>query len=141
MVDDGFYTSFSEKMKLDEIDIENLKWILEKESSTLSCKYCVKQNLLSWSNITGETQRNINVIAEFDKAEEYIKKNGYTEYHPEGTNYWSSDAPVAVQFYPYHESKINVCSKCGAVFLTYTEYSGHGPQHRIRYIKKNLIVS
>ena len=127
-------------MELEKIDIDKLKRLVDIENNTLPCKYCDKQNLLSWSNIKEEVQRNINVVAEFDEAEEYIKKNGYTEYHPKGINYWSSDAPVAVHFYPYHESKVDVCSKCGAVFLTYTEYQGHGPQHRIRYIKKNLIV-
>ena len=72
-------------------------------------------------------------------ADASIDKNGYTEHHPDGTNYWSHNAPIAIHYYPYHECQINVCTLCRAVLLTYTDYAGHGPQHRIRYVDKNLI--
>jgi len=79
-------------------------------------------------------------VGEFSDAEKYIKENGYSEYHPENTNYWSEDAPIAINFYPYHESIIRRCKKCGEVFLNYTEYGGHAPQDRLRWVRKELIV-
>ncbi|WP_431689189.1 hypothetical protein [Hahella sp. NBU794] len=114
--------------------------LLDEEIDVDFCEYCKKHDLKSWVNITPDIRRNIKVIAEFEGAEESIKMNGYSEYHVDGTNYWSKDAPVAIHFYPYHESYINVCMICKAVFLTYTEYAGHGPQNRIRYVDKRLVT-
>ncbi|ABC30502.1 conserved hypothetical protein [Hahella chejuensis KCTC 2396] len=125
--------------KLVKMDFESLLKLIEEEN-TDACEFCRKQDLRGWSNITPDTSKNIKPIAEFEGAEESIKKNGYTEYHVDGTNYWSKDAPIAIHFYPYHESYINVCMICKAVFLTYTEYAGHGPQNRIRYVDKKLVT-
>lgn len=126
---------------LKKFEISDLLALIRKESDSETCSVCKKQGLKQWSNITDEIEGNLIPVAEFNHSETSINRNGYTEYHPDGTNYWSPDAPIAVHYYPYHECQIKVCSLCSAVFLTYTDYSGHGPQHRIRYVDEKLIVT
>ncbi|WLQ15983.1 hypothetical protein O5O45_08660 [Hahella aquimaris] len=130
----------SGKNKLLKMNVGSLRKLTEEEVDIGFCECCRKQDLKSWENITPDISESIRAVAEFEGAEESIKMNGYSEYHVDGTNYWSKDAPVAIHFYPYHESYINVCMICKAVFLTYTEYAGHGLQNRIRYVDKNLVT-
>ncbi|MBU6955295.1 hypothetical protein [Hahella sp. HN01] len=125
---------------LGRIGVKKLVSLAEKEDSTEACDVCEKEKLKSWSDTVRDLSSSLDEVAEFENAEEDIKKNGYNEYHPNGTNYWSVDAPIAIHFYPYNDCSVNVCKKCSAVFLRYIEYAGHGRQHRIRYVDKNLIV-
>jgi hypothetical protein len=103
------------------------------------CSLCEKQNFLNWENIPSSLDGTLEVLGEFEDADKHINKNGYTEYHPNGTNYWSKEAPFALQYYPYHESIIKKCPHCNAIFLTYTEYAGHGPQRRLRWVRNDLV--
>ncbi|MGB3622338.1 MAG: hypothetical protein WBA20_13395 [Ketobacter sp.] len=105
-----------------------------------SCAVCNKQDYKGWGKFTKDLESELNHCGEFEAAEKYINKNDYTEYHPNGTNYWSKDAPIALAFYPYHESQIRTCDSCKAVFLTYIEYSGHAPQNRCRWVQPDLLV-
>lgn len=125
---------------LEKFDAMKLAALVGKESPSDSCEICTKEKFKSWSDTTRDLGGNIKAIAEFEHAEEDIKKNGYDEFHPNGTNYWSSDAPIAIHFYPYNDCTINTCIACNAVFLRYIEYAGHTRQHRIRYVDKDLIV-
>ncbi len=125
---------------LQKFNAENLVLLAGKENSSESCETCTKEKFKSWSDTIRNLEPNIKTIAEFEYAEEDIKKNGYNEFHPNGTNYWSPDAPIAIHFYPYNDCTINICTACNAVFLRYIEYAGHTRQHRIRYVDKHLIV-
>lgn len=125
---------------LEKFDSKKLTSLAAKEDASESCQVCTKEKLQSWSDTKRDLGSRIKVIAEFESAEAAIQRNGYTEYHPNGTNYWSPDAPIAIHFYPYNDCSINVCNKCNAVFLRYVEYAGHTRQHRIRYVNKDLIV-
>ncbi|WP_188150487.1 hypothetical protein [Teredinibacter waterburyi] len=125
---------------LKKLNAAQLIDLAHEESDCAECAACTKEKFKSWSNISLEVKSNISPVGEFEDAEADIKKNAYTELHPNGSNYWSADAPIAIHFYPYHESKINLCKECKAVLLTYTEFAGHAPQHRIRYVDKDLIV-
>lgn len=103
------------------------------------CNLCEKYSFQNWENIDTECDQQLGTLGEFEGAEEFINKNSYNEYHPNGTNYWSKTAPIALQYYPYHESQIRACPVCGAIFLSYVEYSGHASQKRLRWVKKELI--
>ena len=126
--------------KLEKFNAIKLAELAGKENSSETCEVCTKEKLKSWSDSTRDLGPNIKALGEFEHAEEDIKKNGYNEFHPNNTNYWSPDAPIAIHFYPYNDCTINVCTACNAVFLRYIEYAGHTRQHRIRYVDKNLIV-
>lgn len=64
----------------------------------------------------------------------------YTEYHPAGTNYWSSDAPIAVRHFPYNRCSVWQCMVCNRCYLMYTEAGGYYVERRIRRLDPRLIV-
>lgn len=110
------------------------------DEKTGVCIKCNKINFEGWDKLTSEMETELDTLGEHNDADKFINQNGYTEYHPNGTNYWSKDAPIALAYYPYHESVIRRCKTCKAVFLTYTEYGGHAPQNRCRWVQGKLIV-
>lgn len=103
------------------------------------CIDCEKEKYQGWGNASRELVKILEPVGEFVETEKYINKNGYKEYHPSEINYCSKDAPIAISYYPYHESIINRCKKCGEIFLCYTEYGGHAPQNRVRWVRKDLV--
>lgn len=62
------------------------------------------------------------------------------EYHPNGTRYWSPDAPVAPAWFPYNRCEVAQCLRCRQVFLRYTEYGGYYQESRIRALDPARIV-
>lgn len=121
-----------------KITFEEFKKLLINTSDNC-CNSCEREKYRSWENLNSSLDHLLKTLGEFEDADKYINKNGYTEYHPNGTNYWSKDAPVALQYYPYHESVIKRCLECKAIFLAYTEYAGHAPQNRIRWVRSGLV--
>jgi hypothetical protein len=63
------------------------------------------------------------------------------EYHPQGTSYWSPEAPIAPAFHPYNRCELWSCVGCGRPFLRYTEYGGYYVEPRIRELRSELIAS
>ena len=63
------------------------------------------------------------------------------EYHPQGTNLWSPDAPIALGWHPYNRCTLWRCPRCAGAFLRYTEYGGYYEEERIRPLQAALIVS
>jgi len=113
---------------------------LARSDHSTDCQHCRKSAFKGWEAFSESQEAALSLRGEFEDAEKHIGKNGYTEYHPAGTNYWSKDAPIALAYYPYHESMIRQCDICNAVFLTYTEFSGHAPQNRFRWVQESLVV-
>ena len=64
----------------------------------------------------------------------------WDEYHPDGTNFWSENAPIAMPYYPYDRSDVRECLHCKRAFLHYTEYGGYYLDERIRALDAKLIV-
>lgn len=62
------------------------------------------------------------------------------EYHPEGTHYWSPNAPIALRFFPYNRCSIWQCTQCGRCYLRYTEHGGYYIDHRIRMLNPELVI-
>ncbi len=62
------------------------------------------------------------------------------EYHPAGTNYWSDNAPIAIDYHPCNRSDVWACKSCARVFLRYTEYGGYYIEQRIRAVDPALVV-
>ena len=65
----------------------------------------------------------------------------FEEFHPAGTRYDSSDAPVAIDFFPFNRCDVYRCVACKLVVLRYTEYGGYYVDHRARCVKTSLIVN
>lgn len=64
----------------------------------------------------------------------------WDEYHPDGTNLWSEDAPIAIQHHPYNRSDVCECIRCKRKFLHYTEYGGYYLDERLRELNAKFIV-
>lgn len=62
------------------------------------------------------------------------------EYHPDGTNAWSADAPIAPAWFPYNRCDVWRCKTCHRAFLRYTEYGGYYTEDRIRELAAGSIV-
>ena len=64
----------------------------------------------------------------------------FAEYHPDGTTYWSADAPIAPRHYPYNRADVQQCTVCGRCALRYVEAGGYYVEPRIRALDPKLIV-
>lgn len=65
----------------------------------------------------------------------------YAEYHPAGTHYWSPEAPVALQHFPYNRCAVQQCSVCRRCCLTYVEAGGYYVEPRIRALGGQTLVN
>ena len=63
----------------------------------------------------------------------------FAEHLPEGTNYWSENAPIAPRYFPYNRCGVWTCTHCGRLYLRYTEGGGYFVDQRIRAVKASLI--
>lgn len=64
----------------------------------------------------------------------------FAEYHPQGTEYWSALAPIALRHYPYNRCSVLQCGVCGRACLKYVEAGGYYVEPRIRALDPALIV-
>lgn len=64
----------------------------------------------------------------------------YTEYRPDGTDYWSANAPIAPDYYPYNRCTVQQCTVCGRACLAYIEGGGYYVESRIRTLAAELLV-
>lgn len=64
----------------------------------------------------------------------------FDEYHPDGTRFWSPDAPISPRHYPANRSDVWVCTVCGRYFLRYLEGGGYFVDHRVRRLNGALLV-
>ena len=64
----------------------------------------------------------------------------FAEYHPDGTRYWSPNAPIAVQYFPYNRCDVWACRHCNRAFLRYTEFGGYYVEQRVRLLDPALVT-
>jgi hypothetical protein len=69
-----------------------------------------------------------------------IAEPSFEESHPDGTRYESTDAPVAITFFPYNRCDIWRCTHCQRHLLRYTEFGGYYVDHRIRALTPDLTL-
>jgi len=64
----------------------------------------------------------------------------YAEYHPQGSSYWSADAPIAPRYFPYNRCTVQQCTACGRSCLSYVEAGGYYVEPRVRALDPRLLV-
>lgn len=64
----------------------------------------------------------------------------YAEYHPDGSNYWSPEAPIAPHYFPYNRCSVQQCTVCGRCCLAYVEAGGYYVEPRVRALASQRIV-
>ncbi|QBP14210.1 hypothetical protein DDF84_028090 [Cupriavidus metallidurans] len=64
----------------------------------------------------------------------------FEEYHPQDTNLWSVNAPIAPRYYPYNRCTVWECLACQRVYLRYVEGGGYFVDPRIRRLRSCVLV-
>ncbi|KAF1023461.1 MAG: hypothetical protein GAK30_00412 [Paracidovorax wautersii] len=64
----------------------------------------------------------------------------FEEYHPDGTRFWSPDAPISPRHYPANRCTLWTCTVCGRRFLRYQEGGGYFVEDRVRRLLSHLLV-
>ena len=83
-------------------------------------------------------QQQMTAVGTLRDVEQY--EPSFEEYHPQGTRYDASDAPVAVKFFPYNRCEVWHCNQCQRHLLRYTEFGGYNVDHRVRALAPDKIV-
>lgn len=109
---------------------------IEQQSS--QCSNCATHNFSCWETILSTFDRtSIKMVGTLQVPD---APENWDEYHPNGTDQWSANAPIATAFHPYNSSDVYQCNECQTVYLRYTEYGGYYVDERIRVVKPELIV-
>ena len=100
---------------------------------------CSLQHCTGWESIndTAWPAQQMTLVATLRDPEAY--EPTFEEQHPNGTRYESTDAPVALKFFPYNRCDVHACSQCQQHVLRYTEFGGYYVDHRARRLNAELI--
>ncbi|CAJ0797018.1 hypothetical protein [Ralstonia holmesii] len=100
---------------------------------------CTKTSLAGWASLPvsfpeGQLQRVGTLI------QGNVDEATFAEFLPNGTGYWSDNAPIAPFYFPYNRSDVWECTACRRIFLRYTEGGGYFVDQRIRVLTQSLLV-
>jgi len=107
--------------------------------SDQACASCAPLVCPGWESLPSVFDPNILELVGTLRDE--TAEESWDEFHPEGTQIWSAEAPIAPKFHPYNKCNIYRCAHCTRLFLRYTEYGGYYVDERIRELKANLIAA
>jgi hypothetical protein len=100
---------------------------------------CAIESCREWTRVPPSfPQQQMRVVGTL--VEDPYVEATYEEYHPEGTNYWSAEAPIAWHHYPYNRCSVLQCSVCGRCCLHYVEAGGYYVEPRIRALVPRLLA-
>jgi hypothetical protein len=121
------------------LDAEALRALAGRHAGP-ACPACAAIRAPGWEAIPGSLDRDqLRKVGTLRRPD--VEDPTLEEYHPEGTNAWAPDAPIAPSFFPYNRCDAWQCRQCGRPFLRYTEYGGYYVEERVRELKPGLIVS
>jgi phage FluMu protein Com len=101
------------------------------------CPECQSLNCEGWESVPGGYETKILECIGTLRAED--SPECWEEYHPNGTDLWSKDALIAIEFHPYNKSDVYQCKNCNSIYLRYLEAGGYYVDERIRELKAKLI--
>lgn len=122
------------------LDLPSLRAIAQRSAAVNKPCSCISKPLNGWEGwpvSLRETQlKQIGTLVEVAREEATLD-----EYHPDGTSYWSVDAPIAPHFYPYNLCGVWECLECGRAYLRYNDDGAYHSESRIRSLDPALIVA
>ena len=122
-----------------KLNTDDVKLIAEQCGANNPCNSCSIFASLGWESFPNSANDS-NLIMSGSLWLAGEEEPTLAEHHPDGTNYWSTSAPIALNFHPYNRCEIWKCRQCGHPFLRYTEYGGYYEDQRIRELNSALIV-
>lgn len=123
---------------MNELNRDQLLKIAAFEIATKSCQECSSLSCAGWESVPSSF--NLNKLRHLGTLRIEGAEECWDEYHPDGTNLWSENAPISVTHYPYNRSDVCECTGCKRKFLRYTEYGGYYLEERIRELDRKLMV-
>ncbi|HSW16992.1 MAG TPA: hypothetical protein VLJ86_07185 [Ramlibacter sp.] len=121
------------------LDAAALKALAQAHGAAPPCPNCAALACPGWEAVPATFDRaalrRVGTLRRPDDEDPTL-----AEYHPEGTNAWSADAPIAPAFFPYNRCEAWQCVACARPFLRYTEYGGYYQEERIRELRADLVV-
>ena len=104
------------------------------------CVACAALVCPGWESLPGSYLRSgLQCVGTLRVADE--EDPTVIEYHPNGTNSWSLNAPIAPGYFPYNRCDVWRCVSCHRPFLRYTEYGGYYSDERIRQLDATLVTA
>lgn len=123
---------------LKELNAIQLLEIAQSSKTKDNCEHCAPLSCQGWESLPSGFDKETLIPLGTLRVEG--APECWDEYHPNGTNQWSGDAPISVQHYPYNRSDVFECKACQRKFLSYTEYGGYYLDERIRELNPEFII-
>jgi hypothetical protein len=123
---------------LKELNKNQLIEIAKSPKLREDCEQCAPLACQGWESVPSGF--NIDVLKPLGTLRIDGAVESWDEYHPNGTNQWSANAPISPEYYPYNRCDVFECDSCKRTFLRYAEYGGYYVDERIRELNPNLIV-
>jgi hypothetical protein len=122
-----------------KLGYEELKALAPHSAGTMHDCACGVAHCRGWTRVPAEfpqaQMRTLGTLLE----DPYVEPS-FAEYHPAGTGYWSTNAPIAPLFFPYNRCTVLQCGVCGRVCLSYVEAGGYYVEPRIRALDPALLA-
>lgn len=120
---------------------KNVRQIAELSSLESNACSCIRGLSQGWETLPKvlEASNLLRFIGEItiDKEQDLT----LDEYHPNGTHFWSEDAPIYFEFFPYNISSVWGCKHCSRAFLRFTEAGAYHSEQRIRILRTPLLAT
>ena len=123
---------------IDVSDSAQLKALAEQYQRNQACPTCKPLVCPGWESMPSGFQRTL--LEKIASLRPVGAEPTLEEFHPDKTNRWSEDAPIAMQYHPYNLCDLYRCTGCSRIFLVYTEYGGYYEDLRIRLLDARLIA-
>lgn len=114
------------------MNIEDLLKTIPTTESNF-CNECHKETLKGWTN-SNSLERKLSKISVIEPQQNF----GYETYAAGEENPFSSEATVALSYYPYNGSTAYQCGSCNGVILIYLETGGHAARYQARWVRSTL---
>lgn len=120
------------------IDNQQLKKLAHSINHDENCPTCANLNCEGWESLPAVFNKNSIQLIGTLKVED--APESWEEFHPNATDIWSPNAPIAVGFHPYNRCDLYQCTTCSRIYLRYTEFGGYYVDERIRALNSKYLV-
>jgi hypothetical protein len=123
---------------MNELNRDQLLKIAASERIAISCQECSSLSCAGWESVPSSFE--LKKLRYLGTLRIEGADDCWDEYHPNGTNIWSENAPISIKHHPYNRSDVCECIRCKKKFLRYTEYGGYYVDERIRELDHKFII-